>query len=81
MGDGETTGFTRYVTTREFETHSKKNDEEHHKIEVALWGENGRGGMVKDINDLKLWIKIGGIIIGILSPVVTAYLVKILIGG
>jgi hypothetical protein len=42
----------------------------------ALWGTERRNGIVKDVNDLKMWIKFLGVISGIVAPVLTTLLIK-----
>ena len=65
MGEGAS-GYTQYVTLQEFHT--------------MMYGSEGTNGLVKDIHDLKMWIKFLGIIGGFISPVVTALILKYLVG-
>lgn len=45
--------------------------ERHEKIELALWGKDGRGGMVKDIADVKMKLEVAtGVIRTIVIPIV-----------
>ncbi len=78
-GNGESiTGFTRYVTLSEFDKYCGQNDKDHAHINKALWGAEGTNGLIKDIHDLKMWIKFLGIAGGVISPLLTAYLIKLL---
>ena len=78
---GESTGFTRYVTSEEFKQFSEQSIKDRGRLNNALWGADGTNGIIKDINDLKMWIKFLGIIGGIISPILTAVLVRYIIGG
>jgi len=42
----ENPGFVRVADCRD----------RHGKLELALWGEDGRGGMVKDIGEIKVYM-------------------------
>jgi len=85
-GDGEgtpsaVTGFTRYVTSEEFRQFCDESKRDRGRLNNALWGTEGTNGMVKDVHDLKMWIKFLGIIGGIVSPIVTAIIIKFVLGG
>lgn len=73
-------GMTRYVTFEQFKQYAELNDEEHDKVSLALWGAEGRNGLIGDVRDIKLWIKIlgfvGGIAITIIAPLVTTFLLQ-----
>lgn len=59
--------------------HSYATRERLGKIELALFGENGRGGMVKDVNDIKANLGIVRTLgVPILIAVVTAVIMKVL---
>jgi len=77
----ESGGLTRYVTESEFNKYCIENERDHKHISNAMWGVEGTNGMIKDINDLKMWIKFLGIIAGFISPILTAILIKYLVGG
>lgn len=50
------------------------------KVNLALWGEDGRGGIVKDIQDIKSQFKIYGGTIGRFGlPIVVAVIVAVLV--
>jgi len=79
-GDGGTgivsapsTGFTQYVEKREFQEFCNT-------IETALWGADKRNGLVADVNELKiqikLWMGIIAFITGIVSPLITVIILK-----
>ena len=73
-GDFVTVGeFRRYVDT----THDALE-----KINVALWGDSGRNGIVGDLRDIKLQRKIGdrivNFIIGIIGAAITAFILKVI---
>lgn len=54
------------------------------RIDTALWGGEGRSGMVKDMNDLlqrSRWTgATASIIVGILASVFTAWLIRMAMG-
>lgn len=54
------------------------------KIELALWGQDGRHGMVKDITDIKgslrLWGQLKTFGLGIASTVVAALIIALAAG-
>ena len=83
MTDGNNNhgGSTNYVTEGEFNKYCEQNEAAHKRISNAMWGNEGTNGMIKDIHDLKMWIKFLGIIGGIISPILTAVLFKYLFGG
>jgi len=71
-GEG-VTSFTRYATIEELNAFK-------HDVRAALYGAEGTNGMVKDIHELKMWIKFLGIIGVFLSPVITALILKYMFG-
>jgi hypothetical protein len=73
-------GFTRYVTMETFKQHCDTMKADQDRINTALWGSEGTNGLIKDIHDLKMWIRFLGILASIVSPVVTAVIVKFLLG-
>ena len=79
MSNGEgvsPSGFTRYVTYSEFKQYCDSNDKDHEKIMMALWGPDGRNGVVQSVNEIKTYQKI---IIGAIlfvEPVIMALLLR-----
>jgi len=55
-----------------------------HKVELALWGEDGRGGMVRDMADIKsslrLWGQLKTFGLGIASTVIAALIIAVMAG-
>jgi len=55
------------------------------KIEIALWGVDGRGGIVKDIGDIKaslrLWGQLKTFGLGIASTVIAALIIAVATGA
>ena len=51
-------GFTRYVTQSEFNHYCTQNDKDHEKIMCALFGPDGRNGIVHEINNISLQLKL-----------------------
>ena len=74
-------GLGVYVTHVEFEKICQQNEKDHTHISNALWGTEGTNGMIKDIHDLKMWIKFLGIVGGVISPVLTALIIRYLLGA
>jgi len=74
------TGMTRYVTIDRFDQYRERNEKEHQDIFNALWGTERTTGIVKDIHDIKTWVKIigvfGGLAITIIAPIITTFLLK-----
>jgi hypothetical protein len=46
-----------YVSVGDCVEHRRVSDMERGKISLALFGQDGRGGMVKDIGDIKSYIE------------------------
>jgi len=69
-------GFTRYVTHREFQQYCDSNDRDHDKIMVALWGRDGRDGLVQSVNEIKTYQKVIIGIILFIEPVVLAVMLR-----
>jgi hypothetical protein len=84
-GEDNGNGGAGFVTHSEFNKYCEQNDRDHRHISNAMWGTEGTNGMIKDIHDLKMWIKfmgiVGAIFAGIISPLITAYIIKIFGGG
>ena len=72
-----TPGFTRYVEKEDFDAFRIK-------MNTAMWGAEGRNGLVADVNGLKaqlrFWMVILTFIATIISPVFTALLLKYIVG-
>jgi len=73
-------GFTRYVTIEQFKEYCKSNDLDHNHLSDAMWGSQRTNGIVKDIHDLKMWIKFLGIIGSLITPLVTVIILKFFTG-
>ena len=73
-------GFTRYVTIEQWKDYCFHNNKDHDHLSDALWGSQRTNGIVKDIHDLKMWIKFLGIIGGIITPLVTAIILRFFMG-
>ena len=69
-----------FVTVREFRGYVDTTHEALDRINVALWGESGRNGIVGDIRDIKtkgkIWDRATNFIIGILGAIITAILLR-----
>lgn len=56
-----------------------------HKIELALYGENGTTGMAKDVSDIKsslrIWGQLKTFCLGIASTVIVAVIVAVMTGA
>jgi len=74
-------GGGSYVSYGEFTKYCEQNEKDHRHISNAMWGSDGTNGMIKDIHDLKMWIKFLGIVGSVVSPVLTALIVRYLLGG
>ena len=77
-GDGEgATGFTRYVTLEEFSAFKRD-------VRTALYGSEGTSGLTKDIHDIKMQLRLAkwivGISISVVSPIITALILKYVMG-
>jgi hypothetical protein len=81
MSNDSGKGWTRYVTLERFEEYCKTNDQDLEHIQTALWGTERTNGIVKDIHEVKMWIKFLGVMGGFVSPIITALIIKYLIGG
>jgi len=81
-GDGFT-GSTHYVSRSECAALHTSLVSDVRDIKKALWGSEGTTGMVSDVRDIKTERKIGDrfltLIVGILSSVVTAFIIKVFI--
>lgn len=75
-GGSPASGFTKYVTHTEFEQYCKTNEKEHKKTELALWGDDGRGGIIRAINDISLQMKIVIGAILFVQPIIIALVLK-----
>ena len=76
-----TSGFTRYITINEFDKYCEQNDAEHIRITRALWGTEGTNGMVKDIHDMKMYIKFSAGVVSVLLAVIIPIAIKLLMGS
>lgn len=80
MDDGD-----GYVQMTEFESHVLTENHALQKINLALWGTEGITGIVKDIHVLKtrsqLMDRATTFLVGIISAVITALIMKVVIGG
>ena len=69
-----------YVTHSELRQYLQPINASLNRIILALWGENGRGGIVGDVRDLKTKGRIGEriitFLIGIIGAVIGAYIIK-----
>jgi len=74
-------GFTRYVTIEQWKDYCENNDKDHDHLSDALWGSQRTNGIVKDIHDLKMWIKFLGILGGLITPIITAIIIKFFVGA
>ena len=79
-GMGTARGFTRYVTIDAFDKYCEQNDEDHRYIKSALWGDKGTNGMVKDIHDMKMYIKFSAAIVSVLLAVIIPVAIKLWFG-
>lgn len=80
-----------YVTKEEFQDYCITNELEHKRIMDALWGTRGddsgsdTAGMVRDIAEIKnrlsqIW-KISCVVGGLVTPIITAFIIKILLNN
>lgn len=74
-GDGD-----GYVTHREFKSYVVATNSALERMNLALWGGEGRTGIVGALQDIKTkgktWDRIITLILGILCSVITAYVIK-----
>ena len=71
-----TKGFTRYVEKQDFDAFCIK-------VETNFHGSEGRNGLIGDVRDIKNQINLikwaVGISVGIISPIMTALILKYII--
>jgi len=74
LGVVDNPSFTRYAKKEDFDAFSKT-------MNIAMWGADGRDGLVADVNTINVWLKVLTFIATVISPVLTALLLKFVIGG
>lgn len=78
-GNGEG-GRLQYVTSSQFDTYCRRNDAEHQKFALALWGAEGRNGLIGDVQQIKYMLKLvsflGGLAVTVITPLITALIMK-----
>lgn len=79
-GDGDSDFLTVGEYTRQVESCQKTVFSNLERINMALWGVNGRGGIVGDIRDIKMkgkmWDRIMTVITSIIVAVITACILR-----
>ena len=85
MSNGNNGDGDGYVPMTEFESHVITENAALQRINLALWGAEGTGGIVKDIHDLKnqsrLIERVTTFAVGIVSAAVTALILRYIAGG
>lgn len=71
-----------YVHMETFQNYVASNDSKLDRVLLALWGEEGTKGLVKDIHELKsqsrLMQSVGSVLSGVLSAVATAIILRLI---
>lgn len=71
-----------YVSKAVFDAYVERNGEDMKLYRNAIFGEDGRGGLCKDVSDILHLLKTYGVILGftagIVSPIVVTLITRIL---
>ena len=83
-GDGAYGGMsltdnTQFMTRIECLQTQKRMDKRMEKTSIALFGEDGTGGMVYSLNELKIMLKIGIAVIVFVLPIISSIITALIL--